>query len=57
MDNKKHWENIYQKKEIELSLFDLINDPYETLNVVDKYPEVATRLKNFANAHQNKFYN
>ncbi len=46
----------YQQKEIELSLFDLINDPYETLNVVEKYPEVTTKLKTFADTHQNKFY-
>ena len=37
-----------QRKEIELSLFDLDNDVGETTNVADKHPEVVERLKGYA---------
>ncbi len=46
----------YRKVIIELSLFDMENDPYETVNVIDKYPEVAAKLQQFAEYHKNKFY-
>jgi arylsulfatase A len=46
----------YEIKRIELSLFDMKNDPYETTNVLDKYPNVAARLKTLAEAHREKFY-
>jgi len=32
------------------------NDPYETTNVLDKYPQVAERLKRYADQHKKKFY-
>jgi arylsulfatase A len=43
-------------REIELSLFDLENDPNETTNVIDSQPEVAERLKKYAEAHKSRFY-
>lgn len=46
----------YAVKKIELSLFDMENDPLETTNVLDKYPDVATRLKQFAERHKQEFY-
>jgi len=46
----------YTQKNIELSLFDMDNDPYETTNVLDVYPEVAERLKHYAEKHRQKFY-
>lgn len=46
----------YAQKEIGLSLFDMENDPYETTNVLDKYPDVADRLKTYAEEHRQKFY-
>ncbi len=46
----------YTQKEIELSLFDMENDPYETTNVLDKHPDVAERLKQYAEQHRQKFY-
>jgi len=46
----------YVQKEIELSLFDMENDPYETTNVLEKYPEVADRLKQYAEQHRQEFY-
>lgn len=41
---------------IEMSLFDLEKDPFETINVLDKYPEVATRMKVFAEQHRKQFF-
>jgi hypothetical protein len=39
-----------QRKEIELSLFDLENDIGETTNLADRHPDVVERLKQFAEA-------
>lgn len=41
---------------IELSLFDMENDPYETTNVIEKYPEAAKKLQEFAKIHKMKFF-
>jgi arylsulfatase A-like enzyme len=46
----------YATKKIELSLFDLENDPYETTNVLDKYPAIAERLRGYAEQHRQQFY-
>ena len=46
----------YTQKEIGLSLFDMENDPYETTDVLDKYPDVADRLKKYAEEHRQEFY-
>ncbi|NLR93964.1 sulfatase-like hydrolase/transferase [Flammeovirga agarivorans] len=46
----------YTREKIELSLFDLENDPYEKVNVADKHPEVVKELQAFAEAHKKKFY-
>jgi len=32
------------------------NDPYEKVNVIDKYPQVAAKFQQFAEQHKNKFY-
>jgi hypothetical protein len=32
------------------------NDPYETSNVIEQYPEVAEKLMTFAEMHKNKFF-
>jgi len=47
---------IYQKEQIELSLFDMQNDPYEKVNVITEFPQVATKLIEFAEQHKSKFY-
>ena len=47
----------YEQKLIGLSLFDMENDPLETTNVIDKYPEIVSRLQELANKHKEKFYN
>ena len=46
----------YTKKNIDLSLFDMKNDPHETVNVIETYPEIAATLKQYAEQHKNKFY-
>ncbi len=46
----------YKQTDIELSLFDMVNDPYETTNVIDKHPEIAEKLMGFAEQHKAKFY-
>jgi len=46
----------YRQEKIELSLFDMEKDPYETTNVLDEQPEVAKRLREYAEQHRQKFY-
>jgi arylsulfatase A-like enzyme len=47
----------YEKLNIELSLYDMENDMYESKNVIEKYPEVAKQLMDYAKSHKEKFYN
>ncbi len=46
----------YRQEKIGLSLFDMKNDPYETANVIDDYPEVAVWLQRLAARHKQLFY-
>jgi arylsulfatase A len=46
----------YRQEQIELSLFDMQNDPFETTNVIDKYPDVAQRLQDLAEQHRQRFW-
>ncbi|MCP4375471.1 MAG: sulfatase [bacterium] len=46
----------YTNKRIELSLFDMENDPYESKNVIKDHPEIAAKLQAQANAHNKKFF-
>lgn len=46
----------YITKKIGLSLFDLKNDANETMNVIEKYPEIAAKLKVLAESHKKRFY-
>lgn len=46
----------YTQFKIELSLFDLKADPYETTNVIADHPEIARELQALAEAHRDKFY-
>lgn len=46
----------YQQAKIELSLFDMKSDPYETTNVIDKNPEIAEKLKKLAEEHKARFW-
>lgn len=47
---------LYQQSDIELSLFDMVHDPYEKVNVIDDYPGIAERLIRFAEQHRAKFF-
>ncbi len=46
----------YKQEQIELSLFDMVNDPFETTNVIDEFPEEAEKLLNLAQQHRQKFF-
>lgn len=46
----------YRNAKIELSLFDMKNDPYETTNVLAKHPEMAVRMRKLAENHKKQFY-
>jgi len=46
----------YRQVDIELSLFDMEKDPFETTNVIAKYPAVAEQLKGFAERHRQQFF-
>ncbi|NQZ57407.1 MAG: N-acetylgalactosamine-6-sulfatase, partial [Lentisphaeraceae bacterium] len=46
----------YSYKKIALSLFDMKNDPFEKVNVLEKYPDIAVELQKFAEKHRAKFW-
>lgn len=46
----------YAQYHIELSLFDMVKDPFEKENVIQLHPEVAKLLLSYANRHLNQFY-
>ena len=43
-------------RDIGLALFDMENDPFETTSVLERHPDVATRLKAFADRHEKEFH-
>ncbi len=45
-----------ERRNIGLSLFDLESDPFETTSVLEENPDVARRLKAFADQHQKQFH-
>jgi arylsulfatase A len=46
----------YKKMKIDFALFDMGKDPFETTNVIEKYPEVAGKLKRIAEEHRRSFF-
>lgn len=46
----------YRQDRIELSLFDMEGDPFETTNVIERFPDVAARLQGYAEQHRREFY-
>jgi arylsulfatase A-like enzyme len=46
----------YNRAKIGPALFDMLNDPLETTNVMDQHPDVAARLQELATRHQEQFY-
>lgn len=47
----------YVQARIDTALFDMVNDPYESTNVLREHPEVAEKLIRMAEAHKDRFYN
>ena len=47
---------IHRQLEIDTSLFDMVRDPYEKINVYGNYPEVSDRLIKFAEKHKEKYF-
>jgi arylsulfatase A-like enzyme len=47
---------VQENRKIELSLFNLVDDPYEKTNVADKHPDIVSHLKAIAEKHKAKFY-
>jgi arylsulfatase A-like enzyme len=47
---------LYQQARIDTALFDMVHDPYEKVNVIDDYPEIAERLIRYAEQHQARFF-
>ena len=46
----------YSSQYQEPALFDLKNDPAESKNLIEQYPELVHELKKAAAAHRKKFY-
>jgi len=46
----------FGRRSIEFSLFDMENDPFETTNVIERYPDVAARLQAIAERHRREFF-
>jgi arylsulfatase A len=49
-------DGTYERRTIELSLFDINKDPGETTNVLQEHPEVAGRLQELAEQHRKPFH-
>lgn len=46
----------YEIVRIDTALFDMVEDPMETTNVMDLYPEIKDSLLRFAEAHRERYY-
>ena len=46
----------YARKRIEMSLFDIKEDPHELTNVLETYPDVASTMQRYAEAHKTLLY-
>jgi arylsulfatase A len=46
----------YIQGRIDTSLFDLVHDPYEKVNIIREFPETASQLIKFAEEHKLKFF-
>lgn len=47
---------LQENCEIKLSLYNLMDDPFEENNVIDNYPAISKRLQLIAKKHNRKFY-
>jgi len=46
----------YVMEKIDTAMFDMEHDPYESTNVLNEYPEIASELIRIADQHREKFY-
>jgi arylsulfatase A len=46
----------YRQARIDTVLFDMVHDPYEKINVIDEYPEIAEELIRFSEKHKARFF-
>ncbi|MEF8811539.1 MAG: sulfatase-like hydrolase/transferase, partial [Bacteroidales bacterium] len=46
----------YTQRKIDTALFDMVHDPYEKRNVFHRYPEITDRLMEYAEQHNERFY-
>ena len=46
----------YQQLHTELALFNLKEDPFETTDVQEQYPEIMDQLMKHATLHRSRFY-
>ncbi|MFP4367805.1 MAG: sulfatase [Bacteroidales bacterium] len=47
---------VYTQMNIDTALFDMVHDPYEKVNVIEEYPEMAKQLIQLAEEHKIKFF-
>ncbi len=47
----------YQQLKIDTSLYNMVTDPYEKINVYDHYPEISKKLLSLAEKHKEKYFN
>jgi arylsulfatase A-like enzyme len=46
----------YGQVDIDTALFDLVNDPHETMSVMGDYPDIANELLGYAELHKDRFW-
>lgn len=47
---------LYQQARIDTALFDMVHDPYEKVNVIEDYPDIAGELIRIAEEHHERFF-
>lgn len=47
---------VYHHPSIDTSLFDMVHDPYEKVNVIREFPEIARELIQYAEEHKARFF-
>lgn len=46
----------YRQSRIDTVLFDMVHDPYEKINIIEEYPDIASEMLRFAEKHKSKFF-
>lgn len=41
---------------IDTAPFDMVHDPYEKINVIDEYPDIAEQMLRYAEEHRSIFF-